>query len=448
MKKKPGELDVGYGNNGVSIIPAEVSMTDETYTLQVKVCVKNPVDDSMVFVGHNPPLNGSGEVPLRPLFFTCIDKNGKWDEGRRHVALPETGMEEYGIIRSVSYITLDGRGRYLASFLYRYQSGGNIVYHAAIHAFDEAFKPILDFGNNGMVYLKNPDYPESRGSDLPSSEPRAPDYRFEHKVDLVDGKIKIIFSGMVNSLTDHDDANWCALLNPYTGELVAGLGENKNQSQIALPTVHGIVFHPYRVEILKDGSFLIVCYTTDQHGFYLMRFNSNATLDKSFGDGGQIHLPGKPLNVGLAVFKDTIVVSTAPFAVGSAPTQLYGFDLAGRTLPHFTKEIRVPSRKAKGKKNVETGTSLHHIKFDTSGRLVLAGYIVDENKESFLQLARLKGDGAFDTSFGEGGFSDPKLFYYLFNSHGLHLKQDAINVFSWTLKSLTEFHERFSQFTA
>ncbi|MDZ3991768.1 hypothetical protein [Pseudomonas sp. Teo4] len=468
-EKKPGELDPDYGKDGVSIVPAEFS-GDETYTLQIEVCVKNTIDDSMVFVGHNPPQDGSGAVPWRPLFFTRIDKNGKWDESLRHVKLPETGMEEYGIIRSLNYITLDGRGRYLASFVYRYGSAGNIVYHAAIHAFDENFKPIGDFGENGMIYLKHPDYPQ-KGSKKPqpklnpkksttgnvseteqcpnSSKPENLDYRFESKLDLVDGKIKIIFSGLVmNSTGLITNSTLCALLNPHTGELVAGLGEKGDKSQIALPVVADRVFIPYRVEFLKDGSFLIAGFTTDKNEPYLVRFNSNATLDENFGDGGKIRLAGAPLHTGLAVFKNTIVVSTAPFHAGSDPTQLYGFTLSGKVLPQFTKEIRSPSFTKGHKKNAQTGISLHHIKFDPAGRLVLAGNIIDEHKFSYLQIARLSADGTLDESFGKGGFSDPKKFDYLYSSHGIYLLKDAINIFSWMDKSLVQRHDRIARFTA
>jgi uncharacterized delta-60 repeat protein len=152
------------------------------------------------------------------------------------------------------------------------------------------------------------------------------------------------------------------------------------------------------VAVDSKGRVVVAGYTTigTTGSFAVARFNSDGSLDTSFGSGGQqtIGFASSALAEAVAVdAQDRIIVVGnvgADFAIarldatGALDTNFNG---AGKTTVAFSGF----SAYARG------------VAVDSSNRVVVVGYITDGNSDEDFGLARLNVDGTLDTGFGTAG---------------------------------------------
>jgi len=88
------------------------------------------------------------------------------------------------------------------------------------------------------------------------------------------------------------------------------------------------------------------------------------------------------------------------------PTAVYCFSLDGKIDPDFNSGRRL---------EIGRGLKLDHVRFDTQGRIVLAGTQFSPPTNRALRVVRLNSDGSLDGAFGESGFFDGAPYYVAAN---------------------------------
>ena len=164
------------------------------------------------------------------------------------------------------------------------------------------------------------------------------------------------------------------------------------------------------VVLQPDGKIILVGTSgagdySDLNDFALARYNSDGSLDQSFGDGGQLktHFPGV-FNTGsranAAVLQsDGKLVVTGSYKNERTPNEF--------ALARYNADGSLDSTFGNGGKiTARTGTGdafALAVTLQLDGRIVLAGYSSGSQDHDFA-LACYNSDGTLDESFGTGGF--------------------------------------------
>ena len=157
------------------------------------------------------------------------------------------------------------------------------------------------------------------------------------------------------------------------------------------------------IAIQSDGK-IVAAGVIDKRGtatdFALARYNLNGTLDVSFGAGGKVATDFFGKNDGaddIAIQPDGKIV-----AAGVALNEPVGFHFA---LARYNSDGNLDTSFGSGGKvtTIFFGPSdlADAIAIQADGKIVAAGYVF--NSTSDFALARLNNDGSLDTSFGTGG---------------------------------------------
>jgi uncharacterized delta-60 repeat protein len=169
------------------------------------------------------------------------------------------------------------------------------------------------------------------------------------------------------------------------GKVLTSLGSNPACQSVAIQSDGRIV---------AAGATMIGGF--DQ--FALTRYNSNGSLDTSFGSGGIVTTSFGSVDAdvnSLAIQSDGRIVAA-------------GFSSAGFALARYNSNGSLDtSFGSGGKVTTSFGGSLdiaNSVAVQSDGRIIAAGYTQDQSFENGrFALARYNGDGSLDTSFGSGG---------------------------------------------
>jgi uncharacterized delta-60 repeat protein len=155
---------------------------------------------------------------------------------------------------------------------------------------------------------------------------------------------------------------------------------------------------PMTVDIQSDGKIVAAGHTTPG-GFGLARYNSDGTLDTSFGTGGKVTTAiGNGSYAATVAFQtdNKIVVAGSALTGGSNDFALVRYNSDGSLDTGFGTG---------GIVTTSTGTSVYalHVYIQTDGKILTVGVSSTSASISALVLARYNSDGSLDTTFGSDG---------------------------------------------
>ncbi len=157
----------------------------------------------------------------------------------------------------------------------------------------------------------------------------------------------------------------------------------------------GGIDEAFAVAIQNDGK--IVAAGTVQVGFALARYNSNGTLDASFGDGGKV-------TTGFGGWYDyasAVAIQNDGKIVAAGHAEVGGFALA-----RYNSDGTLDTSFGNGGKVTTDFGSMsdeaYAVAIQSDGKIVAAGYAQIAGQWDFA-LARYNSDGTLDDGFGNGG---------------------------------------------
>jgi uncharacterized delta-60 repeat protein len=160
--------------------------------------------------------------------------------------------------------------------------------------------------------------------------------------------------------------------------------------------------HIFALVLQPDGKIVAAGFTEGDTNddFALARYNSDGTLDMSFGAGGKLHtdfLNNRDVGYALAIQPDGKIVAGG---VASGNFGLARYNSDGSLDPSF-------GYSQNGKVNIDFATHndlAYAIILQPDGKIVVGGYAFNQgNTDADFALARLESNGTLDPSFGTGG---------------------------------------------
>ena len=165
-----------------------------------------------------------------------------------------------------------------------------------------------------------------------------------------------------------------------------------------------------RIAVQPDGKIVAIGDTHPSHKGALARYNPDGTLDATFGDGGKVITVASAREIlhGLLILPDgKIVVGGNIFLPTQFDTSflLLRFNSDGSVDPTFGNGGTVMTNIA------EADDYAYAIARQSDGKIVAAGrrgiqFNPTEQRKGHVGLARYNPDGSLDTSFGSGGKVD------------------------------------------
>jgi len=160
----------------------------------------------------------------------------------------------------------------------------------------------------------------------------------------------------------------------------------------------------YAVAIQSDGKIVAAGYSISTSGndFALARYNTNGSLDTTFGTGGIVLAPfiGVQIAYAVAIQPDGKIVAAGTYYVGfdyETNFALMRFNTNGSLDTSFgTGGVVITGF------NSNNSDEAYAVAIQSDGKIVAAGISASGTSYDFA-LARYNGDGSLDTSFGMGG---------------------------------------------
>jgi uncharacterized delta-60 repeat protein len=174
------------------------------------------------------------------------------------------------------------------------------------------------------------------------------------------------------------------------------------------------------VAIQADGKIVAAGYSgVSDYGtsFVLARYNTNGSLDTSFGSGGKVFASFDVSDI--AIQSDGKIVIVGDSQIGYYPNTIYNFALA-----RYNANGSLDTTFGTGGKVltlVGESSSARAVAIQSDGKIVAAGGSYNGFYSSFA-LARYNTDGSLDTSFGSGG----KVLTFIGNFAGAYADAVAI----------------------
>lgn len=148
----------------------------------------------------------------------------------------------------------------------------------------------------------------------------------------------------------------------------------------------------------SDGKILLAGYSTNVVGnqFILARYNSNGTLDTSFGAGGKVISGDNAVATAILVQTDgKIVAGGYTFTNGNFDFTLVRYNTDGSLDSSFGNEGKVIT-------DLDAGSDgIYALSHQSDGKIVAAGFSNVTNDD--FAIARYQTDGMLDASFGQNG---------------------------------------------
>jgi uncharacterized delta-60 repeat protein len=213
-----------------------------------------------------------------------------------------------------------------------------------------------------------------------------------------DGKIVVAGSAYMGAATGTDFA--VARYNP-DGSLDSSFGQG---GKVTTNFTLNYTDSAQSVALESDGKIIVAGYTfggsTTRDDFAVVRYNSDGSLDTSFGQGGLVstNFSGASIDDAYAVRIQTdgkIVLAGTSNASGNYDFALARYNADGSLDASFGTGGLLRTDFAGGNDNAQA------VVLQGDGKIVAAGYATSGT--SNFALARYNTDGSLDTTFGQGG---------------------------------------------
>ena len=359
-----GDLDPRFGNGGVTF-------TDFSQTTELAYSVAVQSDGKIVLCGQ------SGVSPNLHSALARYDRNGRLDStfgtgGKVAVTFNSVGDYLYAAaIQSDGKIVAAGSTNTTSFLLARFNADGSL---------DQVF------GTNGSV------------------ETTFGDQRAEARGILVQADGKIIVVG-VSGAGAYSELNDFVLARYNSdGSLDQSFGTG-GKVKTHFPGVDNTGSTATSVALQSDGKLVVGGYRKQSdrtpHEFALARYNSNGTLDSTFGQAGKVMTRlglGDAYSFGIALQSNGRIV----LAGYSSTTLDHDFSLVGYTANGTLDSTFGNGGIVTTDFSGATDDIAYAITRQSDGKLVVAGR-TGEYPENDFALARYSSDGQLDQTFGVGG---------------------------------------------
>ncbi len=370
--QQPGTLDPSFGNKGTFVDSADVNVAGE---IAMKV-----TKSGRILIGTGGPYKGfTSTFEIDAYLPNGSHDLSFGDHGSVYVVFPDMKTaEDYAFIGSLALLP---DGRILAC-------GSRYAINSYSYVAFARFKPdgTVDstFGTNGM--LVESDFEENTG------------YEGHGVISIMfqpDGKL--VTAGRV-TLGAGQSMNRISTAR-YLPD--GGLDSSYGYNGITISSEKGAA---YAVILQKDGKVVSAGYSgfgnvnsTDAH-FHLERYNPNGSFDKSFGTNGIINTQ---IGVAGSIINDVVIQEDGKIVViGNAPTfTIARYNTDGSLDQSFGEGgimAKTFTQNAKAQKVFITG--------EKKDKIVAIGYIADFFTGSGdFAVAGYNLDGSLDPEFGNGG---------------------------------------------
>nr|WP_314484607.1 hypothetical protein [uncultured Pseudomonas sp.] len=437
-----GTPDYNYGTQGVANIPPEPCYNPDVASLQVGPSTLD-VKGRVVVFGRNPADSSPG-------LLTRLNADGHWDESVGHVVvdaanLPDEALDFRGIVGA----TVNGQQTYFAVGLPTYFDADfeHYLNFIGISRFDEYFKPVTSFGDNGHA-LPDPGEGWQAGDEGRARKCRVKDSTKallssdERPLAFAGGSLRAIFPYTVGDAEDEHTESWLAVFDPVTGALVHELGEGRDLGMLPLTDNAGSSLRVLRAHFFADGSFLVLAENTSQR-VIVRRYDRHGIADERFNDGqGQRDLFGTQgsLRLGMCSRNGRIAVSRGLEFQLQQPTIVFVLTESGTNDKTFNRGQPL-TLSSDGH-----GLALGEIHIDEQDRTVLGGALLTATNVGRLHVYRLARSGEFDSAFGNEGLFDGGPDFRTANKvfvsgHGIHILTLFPTSGSYFLEKVLKLHD-------
>lgn len=206
-----------------------------------------------------------------------------------------------------------------------------------------------------------------------------------------DGKIvvagSVIVSGVIYSVLVRYDAN-------------GNLDTSFNGTGIVLAT-YGNGCRMQGMTIQEDQKIIVV--GASNQSFFLMRYNTNGSLDTTFGSAGLLYTQVGPSSQGFAVTTQAdgkIIAGGAGVVSGSS-----GFTSGFALIRYNTDGTLDTSFGTNGvaRTYISPFAVVRGLTIDADGKIIAVGFTRDDNNKFKFAIARYNTNGTLDTTFSEDG---------------------------------------------
>jgi len=190
--------------------------------------------------------------------------------------------------------------------------------------------------------------------------------------------------------------NMASEINPYIRLFLENgtLDTSFYKASASLPTGHRVA----GIVVKSNSKILVALTSSSGDSLTLVQFNTDASIDKSFGTSGFLEMPFATSNivkVTLLAGSNLVVAATS-----ETPDGVYGL-----IMTKITDNGTIDGNFGKnGYVSTFNGVALGNITSDTAERLLIGGeFIAADGSTSKIGLERFKGNGTADSSFGING---------------------------------------------
>src|SRR6185369_5396991 len=192
------------------------------------------------------------------------------------------------------------------------------------------------------------------------------------------------------------------------GTLDAGFGTGGRVSTDFDPSGQGSFAFAYTVAVQQDGKMVAAGESTinGQRDFALARYNSNGSLDAGFGTGGKLNTDFSgfaDLAGSVTVQQDGKIVAAGAAATSTAASSSFNFALA-----RYNSNGTLDNTFGKGGKVTTdfagASDTASDVAIQPDGKIIAAGTAtINGFTDGAFGLARYNSNGTLDTTFGTGG---------------------------------------------
>lgn len=181
------------------------------------------------------------------------------------------------------------------------------------------------------------------------------------------------------------------------GSLDQSFGENG-----IVTTAIGISDHGKSVALLADGRIIVSGYTEDANAYHAVvaRYNSDGSIDNSFGTEGLSHLNG------LENTETVVVQDDGKIVVAGFKNDKFGLARinANGTIDSSYGDAGYVVTSVPGSDGSSSPSYVFELALQEDGKVVAVGFVMSNNTFHDVALARYNTNGSIDATFADNGF--------------------------------------------
>jgi uncharacterized delta-60 repeat protein len=196
---------------------------------------------------------------------------------------------------------------------------------------------------------------------------------------------------------------------------------------------------PFALVLQPDGK-VIAAGAVNNFGFGLARYNTDGSLDPSFGIGGKVTTPSTSFAGALAAAlqpNGKIVIAGIDLNQIDRDFAIARFNSDGSIDPTFGTAGRVLT-------NFGGSEAAHALVLQPDGKIIAAGGETLFTAQANFKLARYNSDGSLDSTFGSGGKVITDFFGNFDQANGLALQTDGKILAAGVATSSSPFNSVFA----